>query len=430
MTSGTARDVRSTAPAGAETRKRTARTQVVRRGIRLGEWQLIATAFGLHWLVVTLFAALGTTYARQQPVVQAVGWQLPELQGWQHLLVQPLRNWDGFWYALIAIEGYDYHPAATAFWPLYPWSMRVVSAVLPLRTETAGWLLANIAFVAALVVLYRLARLEWGEGVARRAVLLLALFPTAYYFSAVYSESFFLLFSLLAFYWARTGRWWQAGLAGVLAALTRNVGVLLVLPLAITFAREHGRNPRLWPRTAAALLLPGAGPLIYFAYLANAFGDPLLTLDAQQGWARTQAWPWETFQMAYDQLRLGWLQLLVESPAWATLTSHPVRFSFSEYESLDVAVTLLALPLLVLVFRRQPVEYGVYTAVVFALPLFSPSLIHPLMSFPRFAIVLFPLFVALAQLTRRRVVLAAALGVSTILLALLTVQFATWYWVA
>jgi hypothetical protein len=308
--------------------------------------------------------------------------------------------------------------------------MRVTSELLSLRVETAGWLLANAAFFGALVVLYRLARLEWGEAVARRTVLLLALFPTAYYFSAVYSESFFLLFSLLAFYWARTGRWWQAGAAGLLAALTRNVGVLLVIPMAIIFARQYGRRPRSWPRASAALLIPLAGPLFFFAYLQRAFGDPALTVEAQKGWARTQAMPWTTFRMAVDQLQLEWLRALLESPTWGTLTSHPVRVSFAEYEALDLIVALLAIPLVVYLCRILSPEYGLYTAIVVAVPLFSPSLIHPLMSFPRFVIVLFPLFVGLAHLTHRRAVLLGALTVSTCLLALLTIQYSTWYWVA
>src|SRR5215203_5627075 len=73
-----------------------------RRLVWEDDLRIPAAAFGLHWLLVTLFAALGTRYAYHLPVVKAVGWQLPERRGWQHLLVQPLRNWDGFWYSLIA----------------------------------------------------------------------------------------------------------------------------------------------------------------------------------------------------------------------------------------------------------------------------------------------------------------------------------------
>lgn len=402
----------------------------LRRFVREQELALPALVFVLHWLVVTGAAAIATRFARRVDTVPAVGWYLPELSGWRELLIQPMRNWDGFWYSLIATEGYDYHPASTAFWPLYPWSMRAVADLFAIRVETAGLLLANLAFFLALVVFQRLVRREWGAGVATRAVWLLAFFPTAFYFSAVYSESFFLLFSVLAFYWAGGGKWWQAGLAAALAALTRNVGVLLILPLGIIFLKQHGLHPRGWPRTWLAVGLPALGPLLYIGVLWREYRDPLLTLEAQKGWAREQAMPWTTFQMAFEQLDLGWLRDLLASPTWATLTSHNVRFGFAQYESLDIAFALLAIPLLIYSFFKLPLEYAVFPLMLYVLPLFSPSTIHPIMSMSRFLIVMFPLFVGLALLTRRQIAFTLVLAPSIVLLLILTVQFSTWYWVA
>lgn len=402
----------------------------LRRVARERELELPALVFVLHWVVVTGAAAVATRYARSTEVVPAVGWYLPELNGWRELIIQPMRNWDGFWYSLIAVEGYDYHPASTAFWPLYPWSMRVVSDLFAIRVETAGLILANLAFFLALVVFHRLVKREWGHDVANRALWLLAFFPTAFYFSAVYSESFFLLFSLLAFSWATGGRWWLAGLAAALAALTRNVGFLLVVPLAIIFVKQHGLYPRGWPRTWLAVGLPALGPLLYMFVLWRTYRDPLLTLEAQKGWAREQAMPWTTFRMAFDQTDFGWLRELLASPTWTTLTSHNVRFGFAEYETLDIVFALLAIPLLVYCFMKLPLEYAIFPLMLYALPLFSPSTIHPLMSMSRFVIVMFPLFIGLALLTRRQIAFTLAIVPSIVLLALLTIQFSTWYWVA
>jgi hypothetical protein len=404
--------------------------RALRRVAREQELELPALVFGLHWLLVTVVAGIATRYAVRMETVKAVGWSLPDLDGWRELVVQPLRNWDGFWYALIATEGYDYHPATTAFWPLYPWSMRFVSELLGISVEAAGLVLANLAFFGALVVFHRLARREWGDEVANRAIWLLAFFPTAFFFSAVYSESYFLLFTLLAFCLAGGGRWWQAGLAGALAALTRNLGVLLVIPLGIMFLKAHGVRPRRWPATWPAVAIPVAGPVIYMAALWFEYRDPLLTLDAQKGWAREQAMPWTTFQMAFDQWDLSWLSELLASPTWSTLTSTTVRLGFAESESLDIVFTVVAIPLLVYALAKLPIEYGVYALALFALPLFSPSTIHPLMSMSRFFIVIFPLFIVLAMLTRRRIAFTLALVPSVALLAMLTLQFSTWHWVA
>jgi Gpi18-like mannosyltransferase len=390
----------------------------------------VTTVFAVHWAFVTLFAALGTRHAYAMPVVKAVGFSLPELNGWRAYVIQPLRNWDGFWYSLIAMEGYQSHPATTAFWPLYPWTMRFLSEVSGITIEAAGLILANVAFLMALIVLQRLARLEWGDAIARRTTILLAFFPTAFYFSAVYSESFFLLFSLLAFYWARTGRWWQAGIAAALAALTRNLGVLLILPLGLMYLRQHGIDPRFWSLRAITPGLPVLGPTIYFFYLYRTWDDPFITLNVQQGWARKSAMPWEAFAMAFEQWNVGWLRMFISAPGWSTVTSFEFRFLFSEYESLDIIVTLLAIPVVLFCLVRLPVEYGAYTGILFVLPLFSPSFVHPLMSYSRFVIVLFPLFVCLAMLIRRPVIFVLTLILSTILLAGLTIQFSTWFWVA
>jgi hypothetical protein len=402
----------------------------VRRFAREQELALPALVFALHWIVVTAAAAIGTQFAHRIDTVPAVGWYLPDRSGWQELIIQPLRNWDGFWYSLIAIEGYDYHPAATAFWPLYPWSMRLVADIFFIRVETAGLILANVAFFLALVVFHRLVSQTWNRAIANRAIWLLAFFPTAYYFSAVYSESFFLLFCLLAYYLAAGGKWWQAGLAGALAALTRNVGVLIAIPIGIMFLKQHGIDPRRWPRDWLAVGLPALGPLIYMFSLWRTYDDPLQTLDAQRGWAREQAMPWKTFQMAFDQLDLGWLRALLESPTWASLTSHEVRFGFAEYESLDLAVALLVIPLLMYCLIKLPIEYSIFPVILFVIPLFSPSTVHPLMSMSRFLIVMFPLFIGLALLTRRQITFTLMIVPSVVLLVLLTIQFSTWYWVA
>ena len=409
---------------------------VIRRAARDYQLAYVGGVFAAHWLLVTIVAALATRFAYANPPVKALGWALPRLDGVSGLVVQPMRNWDGFWYSLIAELGYV-HSATTAFWPLYPWSMRFLGTLLVIPYETAGYILSNVAFLIALVVLHRFVTENWGQDVARRTTPLLAFFPTAFFFTAVYSESFFLLFSVLAFSWARSGRWWLAGAAALLAGLTRNVGVLLIVPLGIMFLRQYGPalrgrwlDWRAWPSQTLALGLVPLGPILYTLYLWREFGNPLITLDAQKGWARIQAMPWTTFRMAFQQWQGDWLHALVSSPTWTTLTSYPVRMSFAEYESLDIAMTFIGIAMIVYTLRVLPIEYGAWVAIMFALPLFSPSVIHPLMSIPRFLVVLFPLFIALGILSRRRYVLPAILVPSTLLMVLLVVQFSTWFWVS
>jgi hypothetical protein len=398
--------------------------------VRERDLRLPALVFALHWCLITLVGALATRYAVTLPEVRTAGYRLPPLRGWEHLLIQPFRNWDGFWYGLIAEQGYGYNRSATAFWPLFPWTMSVVSQVTQLPVEFAGLLLSNVAFYLALRLLYRLVRLETDEQTARRTLWLVAFFPTAFFFSAVYTESFFLLFSVAAFWWARTERWERAGAAGVLAALTRNAGGLLALPLAMLALHHYGRDVRRWPRRAWAAVLPPLGSLVYLVYLWVVWNDPLLTFQIQSNWGRSPAPPWRAFTMAWQMERFDWLRELAGSPTWTTVTSFSLRWNFAEHQVLDVAATLLVIPLLIVCFRRLPSAWGAWCAIVVAIPLFGPSTVHPLMSMPRYMLTLFPLFVALAMLTRRRFVFAGTMVVSIALLCALTVQFVTWFWVA
>ncbi len=134
--------------------------------------------------------------------------------------------------------------------------------------------------------------------------------------------------------------------------------------------------------------------------------------------------------MAKEQIRFDWLSMLAHSPSWATVTSFDFRWSFAESEVIDVATAIVVVPLLIVAFRRLPLAWAAWSAFVVAIPLFGPSTVHPLMSLPRYVAVLFPLFVATALVVRRRVLYGATLALSVLLLAGLTVQFVTWFWVA
>jgi hypothetical protein len=83
------------------------------------------------------------------------------------------------------------------------------------------------------------------------------------------------------------------------------------------------------------------------------------------------------------------------------------------------------------VLRTLPFAYGAYLITALALPLSYPVTTQPLMSLPRFLVVLFPLPMWLAAwLSAHRRARAPALICSVALLAFCSAQFATWHWVA
>jgi hypothetical protein len=349
-------------------------------------------------------------------------------------LLAPFARWDSVWFVNIAQGGYG-DGTREAFFPLYPLVVKVTGA--PLGSPVVAGALASTALLfAALVLLHRLVALDHGRGVARDAVLVTALAPMAFFFSAVYSESLFLALSVGAVYAARTDRWAWAGALGAFAAATRSAGVLLLVPLAMLYLWDVGRPSLRRHRPvrvdALWLALVPLGVVAYCAALALDGEDPLAPFHAQDVWLRSFAGP---FVGAWDGLDAAWQgarQLLSGSRVPVYFTPAGGDPYLVARHNLELAAWLaLVVPAVIGVLRRLPAAYGAYVVVALALPLSYPVAPQPLMSLPRFVLVLFPLSIWLAlwiegRPWRRRVVL----GLSAAGLAVYSGIFATWHWVA
>jgi len=360
------------------------------------------------------------------------------------LLVAPAARWDSVWFLQIAHDGYatEGDHAQAAFYPLYPLLMRALGWLVgsPLL---AGILLSVACFLAALALLHRLVALELGERHARPTLLLLAFFPASLFFSAVYTEALFLLLSVGAFLAARHERWAVAGALGGLAALTRNSGVLLLLPLALLFlygprpggvpaAAPARRRPRyrLTPQALWLALVP-LGLALYLGWAAIALGDAFAPYHAQALWLRH----FEPLGALTGGVGAAW-DGLRELTRGATAERYLSEGGGSSLDAASQSLLLLgfaafALAALVGVLRRLPFAYGAYAGAALFSALSYPVEGQPLMSLPRYMAVLFPLQMWLALWAGRRAGrLERAVGVSAVLLGLLAAQFARWGFVA
>ncbi|MGH2560880.1 MAG: mannosyltransferase family protein [Thermomicrobiales bacterium] len=411
----------------------------------------------IHLVIVQLAASLGFRYGNSfvtsapynqecagNPDFPACSLEAP-LGGLTQDIVGPFRLWDGLWYKLIAQEGYGFRDALAAFWPLYPWSMRAVHDLFGISYDLAGYLISNISFVVALILLYRLISIDFDDVVARRTLWAIALFPTSFFFSAVYTESLFLMLAVGALLAARRGNWWVAGLVGLLAALTRSYGVLLLVPFAVLFLQQFRFNVVRWLPNAIPAALPALGPIIFGWRLANideSWGKFWAFKDVQEQWARRSEMPWDTLRWAFSNsphgeelgVRAGadwsWIGDLFDNLGWDTLTSGVFRERVGNSDTLELLATLLFLGLAVIGLKMLPLYQSAFLIPGLVIPLFQPSGVHILMSMPRFGLTLFPLFVVMALLLRQRRIVLPVAAVSTVLLVLLTMQFANWYWVS
>jgi hypothetical protein len=352
-------------------------------------------------------------------------------------LLSPARRWDSGWYLSIADRGYDIpDSSATAFYPLYPLFMRIVGA--PVGSFEVGGIVVSLgAFIVALYLLHRLAELETGRDAADRTVLLLAFFPMAFYFSAIYTESLFLALTVGCIYSARRGWWARAAALGALAAATRSPGLLLVIPLLIMllygpredgtpFVAQAGRSgrPRYRPRSsdAAFLITIPLGLLAYLAYvrLTTKYGA-LAPFKSQGEWSREFKGPILGVWGGVKNATVAARDFLAGSSAPDdVIRNHLLNFSALAFASVGVVGA----------FRRLPAAYGAYALAGLAFSISFPDSQLMLPSLPRYIIVLFPIFMWLGLVTERwsqRTVVLAAFAAG---LALYTALFASGYWIA
>jgi Mannosyltransferase (PIG-V) len=455
-------------PLGAPPRVRRAAGPVGRRWARLRADPLRMAAVRDSWLalwssrLLVWVAGVGTLVAfgfgpvrnafNPPGVTRGFGWL-------GDLLAAPAARWDSSWYLVIARLGYrsdlgSLTTSRTAFFPLYPLGLHVIAwSGLPL--VLAGVVISLSALALGLYGIHRLTTLELARAgrarigrpgdAARLAVLITAFAPMAFYFSAVYSESLYLALSVGLFWCARQGRWAAVGALGALAGATRSAGVVLALPALILYlyGPREDRPPDLLParwfrpryrlrKDIAWLALVPAGLALYMAYLAISGGDALMPFHVQEVWGRHFAGPYLGVWDGIKAALAGAQQLL-------SFQRHHLYFpsgggsSFIDagHNLTLLAFLIAAVPAVVGVLRMLPLAYGVYVIAALALPLSYPVTPQPLMSLPRFLVVLFPLSMWFAvwlsahPRAQRPVLVASAL-----LEACFVAQFATWHWVA
>src|SRR3990167_3556652 len=101
-------------------------------------------------------------------------------------------NFDGVHYLRIAQDGYAYQ-SSQAFFPFYPILIKLVSYLTFGNFLIAALLISNLAFLAGLLIFYKLVKKNYGQKTAFWSCLFLLAFPTSFYFGAVYTEGIFFL---------------------------------------------------------------------------------------------------------------------------------------------------------------------------------------------------------------------------------------------
>jgi len=320
-------------------------------------------------------------------------------------------------YVTIAENGYSSNPDwLPAYFPGFPLLILAIGPLFAGDSLLASFVIANLAAIVFFWYLYRLVELDHGEAVARRAVVLSAVFPSAFFLFLGYSEAPLLAFSVAALYYGRQGRWWLAGLLGGAAALTKQPGIFLAPALIYMYWQQcPTRDLRYFIKKLDwlwLLLLP-ASALGYTLYRYLVIRAPI-TGVTDVGGEQELAFPGYALVKALSVARL-------DNPLL------PLNL-------MDIAFTVLVLVLVLgMIAKKGVASYPMYT-VPLLLANLSVSMasyyLRPEINMPRRMFLLFPIFIYLAVVTEERHVFKYVVLVSFVLFLILSALFVSWIFVS
>ena len=331
----------------------------------------------------------------------------PELFAW--------ANFDGEHYLSIAIYGYK--ALQQVFFPTYPMIISFLAKFFSsdplsklINSTLIGLIISNASFLLALLFLYDLLRLDFSKKIAFFTIILLLIFPTSFYFGAVYNEAFFLLVTVLAFLNARKGNWFWASFFGMIASATRLFGIFLFPAFLIEAYLQKKYRGVFW-----IFLVPlGLGLYMYYQYVT--VGDPLAFYHLQDLVGEHR----QSQLVILPQVYYRYVKMLntvdLNQPIYQTILLEFI-----------CGIGFLILPIYGY-FRRIRLLYLFYAMLSFLITTVQGSF----SSLPRYVLVFFPSFIALALLFDRlpKLFKIIFLLVSATLLVVETALFLRGYWVA
>jgi MFS family permease len=346
-------------------------------------------------------------------------------------------QWDFGYYQKIAEFGYSGTDGSTAFYPLFPWLVRLV-VYISKSYLAAGLIVSGIASVIAAILLRRLVRLDYPASVAMRSVWFFLIFPTAYFLHVGYSEGLFLALAFACILAARVERWWLAGVLGAFCWMTRGVGVVLVPALAVEATQQYWTKRRLCSYGAAS------------PYQIHHAGNASTQRGDYNKLRGCHAWNWQWLWIAF--VPAGFVVYLLIN--WS-VNGNPFAFLQTRKVSFEQSFALPSVGIRQAIWALYPTPREAemvgaqelfFVALGFVCTIISWVKLRPayamwmtvslilftsvnfLQSIPRYTLTMFPIFILFALLGRNRFWAGVLTVWSLLFFALFALLFARGEW--
>ncbi len=337
-------------------------------------------------------------------------------------------NFDGVHYLTIARQGYFGTGLIQAFFPVFPFSLKLIHQFTGLNLITIGLLISNLSTLVSLLLInasLKLWRFSWRQ---RFIVLITFLsLPGSLFLGAVYTEGLFVMLVWLNLYLVAQKKYWWASLVALVASATRLTGVFLVLPIIYDYLAQRGLLQH-WSQAKKIFHYQNLSRLFYFSfvgslgllgymfYLNQVYHDPLYFLHVQHEFGLDKA---ETI-ILYPQVLWRAFKIL--------LTVCPFNLKYLTYVEEFLGGTVgLGLILWSWQIKKMP-RYVFWLSLAF---FFLPTMIGTFSSMSRYLLpaASLPLSFLLIEQKNRWLFVFTLIGIIGLLL-INTVMFIQGYWVA
>lgn len=328
----------------------------------------------------------------------------------------PWANFDGVHY--LEIAQYGYFQSQQAFFPFFPLVIHFFAGLFGGNYILIALTIVNVSLLITLLLFWKLVRIDYNDRIAQWSLLFFLLFPTSFFLGSIYTESIFLVFVLGSFYAARKKKWLLASILGGLASATRFVGIAL-LPAIIwewwsvnEFKIKKEKLKIFFPDFLWFVLIP-MGLISYMIYLNNKFYDALAFVHTQPGFGANRT---GGEIILLPQVIFRYIKIFLTVP-WS---SYDLKIAILEF-----GLFAFALGMVLILRKRIRKSYFIFSLLV----IIVPTLTGTLSSIPRYLLVAFPLFIALALINSTRTK-AFILIINILLMIILTSLFTQGYWIA